>query len=339
MEHQRFVIRVRKYLLFVAIASGLIGACEPADKDVRAKAAPLIPPPSSFIVIDQDMTVSGLGAGAFMASQLHLAFSDRISGLGVIGGGLYFCAQGDPARANEVCRTGGRLELSNLTHEARDQAAAGQLATLNHLQGMRLWAFHGSEDAVFAPEITYGVVEFYEDLAASLKIRYIDDIAAGHGMPTEFEGHQCGRTESPFLNACDYDGAGEMLRFLLQRDPQVSDRAAGELRTIDDPNKAGDVAAYLYQPASCPAGHCRLHVAFHDCEQSAQQVGERFARDAGYNRWADALGLFVLYPQAGSADGCWDWQGTTGDGYATRQGSEIRQIAALLAQLTGTEFP
>ena len=41
-----------------------------------------------------------------------------------------------------------------------------------------------------------------------------------------------------------------------------------------------------------------LHVAFHGCEQGVDKIHELFFRDAGYNAWADANHVIVLYPQA-----------------------------------------
>ena len=48
-------------------------------------------------------TVSGLSSGAFMAVQMHVAFSDRIAGAGVIAGGPYGCAQGSLLLALDDC--------------------------------------------------------------------------------------------------------------------------------------------------------------------------------------------------------------------------------------------
>jgi len=45
---------------------------------------------------------------------------------------------------------------------------------------------------------------------------------------------------------------------------------------------------YLYVPASCAAEQCRLHVAFHGCNQNVDSVYDDFIRDAGYNRWYSA---------------------------------------------------
>jgi hypothetical protein len=62
-------------------------------------------------------------------------------------------------------------------------------------------------------------------------------------------------------------------------------------------------SGYLYVPASCEndsnsGAVCRLHVAFHGCEQYVDKIHDLFFRDAGYNAWADADHIIVLYPQA-----------------------------------------
>ena len=92
-----------------------------------------------------------------------------------------------------------------------------------------------------------------------------------------------------------------------------------------------NAVGYLYVPAACENGApaavaCRLHVAFHGCLQYVDAIHDRFFRDAGYNAFADANHVVVLYPQATSwrrltdpsgltanPDGCWDWWGYAGD--------------------------
>jgi poly(3-hydroxybutyrate) depolymerase len=92
-----------------------------------------------------------------------------------------------------------------------------------------------------------------------------------------------------------------------------------------------------------------VHVAFHGCRQNAAAVGERFVREAGYNRWAAANRIVVLYPQTVARNGwggafwnwsfvvnprgCWDWWGYTGTQYHTKQGSQIRAVKAMLDRL------
>ena len=60
--------------------------------------------------------------------------------------------------------------------------------------------------------------------------------------------------------------------------------------------------------------------------------------DAGFNRWADAYDVAVLYPQtrsgvAANPKACWDWFGYTGADYATRNGLQLRWLVATVTEL------
>ena len=79
-----------------------------------------------------------------------------------------------------------------------------------------------------------------------------------------------------------------------------------------------DETAFVYVPTACQAGAagdapCTVHVALHGCSQSRSFVGTVFVENAGYNAWAEANRIIVLYPQAasdvllGNPNACWDW--------------------------------
>jgi poly(3-hydroxybutyrate) depolymerase len=85
---------------------------------------------------------------------------------------------------------------------------------------------------------------------------------------------------------------------------------------------------------------CRVHVAVHGCGQGVGQVGRAFARQAGYERWADANRIVVLYPQAQASRfgpvnprGCWDWWGYSGPDYAAKSGAQLSAVHRMLAAL------
>ena len=94
---------------------------------------------------------------------------------------------------------------------------------------------------------------------------------------------------------------------------------------------------------------CRLHVAFHGCQQNADTIGDAFIRGAGYNEWAEANRIVVLYPQAAAlADrvagvrldwpnprGCWDWWGFTGADFARKSGPQISAVDSMIDRLAG----
>jgi hypothetical protein len=57
-----------------------------------------------------------------------------------------------------------------------------------------------------------------------------------------------------------------------------------------------------------------LHVVFHGCEQTIPDIGSEFYNNTGFNTWAEANNIVIVYPQAKRSplvpynpDGCWDW--------------------------------
>jgi poly(3-hydroxybutyrate) depolymerase len=108
---------------------------------------------------------------------------------------------------------------------------------------------------------------------------------------------------------------------------------------------------YLYVPANCENGsslaiQCRLHVAFHGCDQYVEKIHAIFFRDAGYNGWANANNVIVLYPQAtpwlrfsdpsqisANPKGCWDWWGYSGEDYLARNGKQMRAVREMISRL------
>lgn len=97
----------------------------------------------------------------------------------------------------------------------------------------------------------------------------------------------------------------------------------------------------LVVPADCASDEpCRVHVAYHGCRQGIGCVGDRVARDAGYNRWPDTNRIVVLYPQVKKSltwpynpRGRWDWWDYSGSNYASRDGLQISAINRMLAAL------
>lgn len=108
---------------------------------------------------------------------------------------------------------------------------------------------------------------------------------------------------------------------------------------------------YVLIPEACRDGRqCRLHIAFHGCKQGGQtdyrpgHGGNLFAKFAGYNEWAKANDVIVLYPQIQARSlgpinprGCWDWWGQnyTHAGYHTQDGKQIKAVAAMINILAG----
>ncbi len=72
--------------------------------------------------------------------------------------------------------------------------------------------------------------------------------------------------------------------------------------------------------------------------------GNLFAKFAGYNEWAQANNVIVLYPQIQARatvplnpQGCWDWWGQdyTHAGYHTLRGEQVKAVAQMINILAG----
>lgn len=291
------------------------------------------------------VTVSGVSSGAYMAGQFHVAHSELISGAGLLAGGPWYCAGGSMSQALGPCIKGGDIDLEVSISQVEQLAASGLIDDSSNLRDDRVWIFHGAADDTVHPSASAAAREFYRRFMSPDQIAFIDDIEVVHGMPTVSTGHACDTFAAPFLNACNYDAAGELLKHLYGPLAPPTEASAELLTLTQKPYDDAELAdeAWLYVPDDCRNGTaCGLHIAFHGCAQSAEAVGDAFAKGAGFNEWAESNRLVVLYPQVKSSKlapvnplGCWDWWGYTGDGYATKSGPQIDAVRAMIDSLIG----
>ena len=298
------------------------------------------------------ITVSGVSAGGFMAVQTHVAFADRVGGSGVIAAGPYHCAQGDVQVALARCMTGEGLVVEPLIEFAKSAADAGTIAPLAELETARVWIFHSPADAVVAPAAGKALADYYRTFVPEGQVVLVDDVETAHGWPTLDTGVPCTELGGDFINDCDFDAAGELLRHLYgDLAPRAPEAPPENLLAADFSAYFGsgsDVAGsgYLYVPDACRADAqaCGLHIAFHGCVQGAEFIDDRFVRNAGFNEWAESNQLIVAYPQIEKSlfnpKGCWDWWGYTDENYDQRSGKQVAGAAALIdAYVSGTLLP
>ena len=86
---------------------------------------------------------------------------------------------------------------------------------------------------------------------------------------------------------------------------------------------------------------CRLHVAFHGCEQSTEFIKQQYVQDTGYNGIAEANNIIVIYPQCGknvlkdNPNGCFDWWGYSGTDYAVQSAPQMTAVKAMIDHVSG----
>lgn len=305
--------------------------------------------------LDPDQTtVSGLSSGGFMAVQLQVAFSEAIAGAGVVAGGPFDCAENSIWTALNVCMDPLFTEPDPADSIAamRDLAAQGKIDPLDGIASDRLYLFHGRRDDTVARAAMDALEQSYRALGVPEQaMEYSVSVDAGHGFLTERGQVACAQTRPDFLNDCEIDQAGDILDWLYGplADP-VAPRDDGLRRFEQSLYTEGasgmDGEAFVYVPRDCAAGaQCRLHIALHGCKQGRERMGEDYARLTGYNRWAEANRIVLLYPQAatvpspwynwfgGNPNGCWDWWGYSGADYLSRSAPQLSAIARMAAAL------
>ena len=289
------------------------------------------------------LSVSGLSSGGYMANQFHLAYSDKVSGAGIIAAGPYGCAQNSLQVALEHCfnKDSSQPDLVKAAALLQQQAAAGTVAPLSHLKNTPVFLLHGTADKTVHSKVSDALATQYQQLGA--KVQYVNDKAFGHNFPTANQGAGCELSEAPYLGACGYDAAGALLKHLYPDLQAKADKTTGQLLTLQQQKLAGDTAStlgetgYIYIPQNCAkATSCTLHISFHGCKQYAGAVGDAYAKGTGLNEWADSNNIVVLYPQTEKSamapfnpNGCWDWWGYTDGNYANQQGPQLKAVMAL----------
>ena len=91
--------------------------------------------PARLSIDPEQVTVSGISAGAQMAHQVHFAYPEVFSGVGIIAGGPFGCASGSLATAMTRCmgKTGDGLPVDEFTKEIRVAASDGRLGDITIL--------------------------------------------------------------------------------------------------------------------------------------------------------------------------------------------------------------
>jgi len=297
--------------------------------------------------IDRErITVSGHSAGGQMAQQMHIAWSDLISGAGILAGGPFGCAEGSLATAMARCvsKTDGPLPVADFAARIRAAAKDGKVADPANLADDRVWLFHGAQDTIVAAEVSAAAAALYAEFIPGGQIARVDDIPSGHSFPASGRGSDCAAYEPPYVADCGYDAAGELLEHLYPGLEPPSADAAGELREVPLPGAAEaslSETAWLFVPPACIGGEaaCPLHLVLHGCAQSAVSVGTGFIEQSGYLPWAGANSIVLAFPQvvpsAANPLGCWDWWGYTGQDYLWRDGAQMKTLTGWLESLAG----
>ena len=237
-----------------------------------------------------------------------------------------------------------------------------------NLRNSSVWLFSGSKDTIVAPGVMRKLEEYYGHFVDSSRIHTVYSVPAEHSWVTSGFGNACASLGSPYINDCNFDAAAEMLRVLIDGLAPSGRSNSSNFRTFDQrpflapltPREASMAdEGWVYVPSSCASaspervgaagrlprvlGGCRLHLAFHGCEMTYDQIGVAFVTHAGLAEVAEANAIVVLFPQAVVSStlpynpkGCWDWWGYTTPAFASKLGVQMNAVHAMARAMLDT---
>jgi poly(3-hydroxybutyrate) depolymerase len=296
------------------------------------------------IIDPRSITLSGLSSGAYFATQYQFAYSSSVAGAAIFAGGPYYCAQDQLTNAFLTCMYGiNPVPLPALETYARTSEASGDIDPLTNLANHKVYIFSGVQDATVKPSVVRALETMYQNFGVK-NIASNFQLNAAHTFPTVNYGNACTFSFTPYISKCNYDGAGESLSALYGVLKEPVPYVEENIESIEQgqfTEGRGLTAlslgpeAYLYVPTACKNTEnvCKLHVAFHGCQQYKNAIGMQYVIDTGYNNWAEANDIVVLYPQATSStmapnnpNGCWDWWGYLNPSVALKSGPQMKTV-------------
>lgn len=303
----------------------------------------------SYKIDSTQTTISGISSGAFMSTQMAVAYSKTFSGSASVAGGIFWCAQGNSQIAQSDCmNTTDKINPQVQIEYAKKLAADGAIDPLENFAAQTFYIFASPKDAIIKPPSSDKLYEFVSQFLNKDKIKYEKSIPSSHGFPTLEYGNACGLGFLPWLLKCNFDTAGEIFRQFYGELKARGTAAAKSLIAFDQ-KEFGNAATplfangWVYVPEACEKGAtCKLHVALHGCQMNPDFIQNKFAQNAGYNEWAEANNIIVLYPQSAKLDrvnpyACWDWFGFTGSNYVTQSAPQMKALKQMISRIAGEQ--
>ena len=327
----------RRLLVFVAALS--IAACGEAEAPADDNSLPALG-------ANGRVSVAGISSGGYMAGQYQVAFSDQVFGAALIAAGPWGCSGGSVNTAIGTCVSGEGIDVDALAAKANEMADDGNISPTSELGDQRVFLFSAANDAVVSENVVSAAAGWLGEFVAPENIAQVNDVPGVHGWLTEGYGVDCQSFESPYINNCGFDLAGEILGHWYG-ELAPADNASGSVLEFDQ-TAFGDASltelGYVFVPEQCSEPGCDVVVFFHGCQQSAEVIGRELAENSGFNRWAASNSTVVLYPQVQSSSiapmnplGCWDWWGYTGDNYLAQSAPQLAAVRGMVQRLAASE--
>lgn len=314
------------------------------------------PPLGQYKVDPSKVTVGGLSSGAFMAVQMHVAYSATFKGAAVWAGGPYYCAMGSESTAITTCMNPllSKPNAGELAAATSLAASKGQIDPTSNLKSSPAWVYSGTDDTIVHRPVVQSLVDYYNLFNVSVATQFTTP--SEHCFPTLNYGEACSQKSSPYIGKCLYDSAGDAFKKMYGASAvtrgsyNIFNRASFDQTPFAGGNPSGlslESTGYVYVPSACKnnsvAGGCGVHMNFHGCQQTLEDIQTTYVDNVGLSEWGEGSNTIIVYPQAkkslfspSNPEGCWDWWGyTDASTYVLKDGPQMKFSKAILDHLSG----
>jgi poly(3-hydroxybutyrate) depolymerase len=291
------------------------------------------------LIIAREFSVSGFSSGAFMATQMHIAFSGDVISAGLVAGGPYYCSSNSYQGWRNCLNNTSAISFNTIPEYISTYEQSGNIDPVSYLSNSTVFILHGTKDSIVLPETGHLTHELYKYYMQSSNIVTVFDLVAEHNWPTLDFGGDCLEIG---IKDCDYDTAEKILTLAYGSLNPRTDMIRENLKRFDQSPYVSSLhdagmakTGFIYIPSKCQdnLNECKIHVALHGCLINYEYAGDYFIANTGLNQWAEANEIVVIYPQTAKKGpseideiGCWDVWGYTGEKYATKQGLQMRAV-------------
>jgi len=284
-----------------------------------------------------------------MAVQFQVAFSKLVMGAAIFAGGPFYCAQDSLTDAVVYCMGAETPDVDSLVSQTKSFASAGNIDPTNNMARQKVYVYSGTMDFTVKTAVVQALVTYYQQFGISNIVSQFG-ITSGHGFPTLDYGVLCLLTMSPYLMSCNYDGAGTSLQTIYgtlrakgtANATNILSFSQSDFTNGNPSSISMGPTGYVYVPTACRNGAvCKLHINFHGCAQTINDISNVYYTQTGLNDWAESNNIIVLYPQAQDTslinpNGCWDWWGYTNSNYAFKSGPQMTAVRAMIKSIMGS---
>jgi hypothetical protein len=202
-------------------------------------------------------------------------------------------------------------DTEKLIELTKQFASEGKIDPTSNLYDDPVMVWMGKFDTVIGTRVAKSAEEYYKYFVDNSRLHLDHTFPAQHCIPTLDYGEECAKLRPPFIGNCQFDGAGEALNHLLgSLSPPVEnmdDFLATNLMEFDQTpfvpkflwrNSSLNEKGFIYVQTACQSSSvaCHLHFSIHGCAQSTELIGDTWPVHTGYNRWAEANNIIVVYP-------------------------------------------